>query len=261
MKTEQNTASQKLRRKQRARLILSVSTIVMAVLGLAAISSNLTGSAKLVSVLSDSMEPSISKGSLIVTQTTNPEHIKENDIIAFGVDSIADTRVSRIASIEAGKGVYSYTLWSDNAQMQDPWLHRTMSDMQLVVWSAPILGWIFLILSNPFFVTAMVIASVFLAHHYTMRIFEYNKRQVHARRIAEERLENIKYGGVNDIVDLFEEVGGIVVKVGRTRPTKISTVEELNLLAVRAEEERIKRIVEKMNKKVRKAETEEEVVN
>lgn len=248
MENEQRPVLLNAKRKRRARAALATSTIFMALMGIALLTANITGSLKLVSVLSDSMEPTIDRGSLVLVQDVSPEKIKPGDVVAIGLGSIADTRISRISSIESSANVHSYTLWADNTPMQDPWLHRTMSDLQLVVWSAPYLGWVLVVISNPFFVALMVVASIVFAYYYTMKIFQYNKRQVYARRIAEERLENIKYGGVDDIVDLFEEKGGVLVKVGKKKEV-VATVDELNQLVKECQQEQRERIEKKLMKK------------
>lgn len=235
------------RRRKRAKIALTIAVILMSILGVSLIAANLTGTAKLAAVMSDSMQPGVPKGSLIVLQTEEPSSVSEGDIVALGVGTLNKTQISRISSISSDSGVYSYTLWADNAQIQDPWLHRTISDMQIMVWSAPYLGWLFLIVSNPFFVIAMLIASVVMARYYTMKIFEYNKRQVNARRIAEERLENIKYGGVNDVITMFEdeERGGVMVKIGKQKPVKVQDVDSLNDAVIEYE----KTVEEKLHKK------------
>lgn len=249
MKPEKNVPSLIVRRK-RARLFLAVSTLTMTILGSALLIANLTGTAQFVSVLSDSMEPSIKKGSLAVLHSTSASEVAEGDIIAVGVNSLSDTRISRISSIEnSGGGVYSYTLWADNTPLQDPWLHRTINDIQVVSWSAPVLGWVALVISNPFFVVAMLAGSVFFAYHYTVKIFEYNRRQVHARRIAEQRLENSKYGGIDDVIDFFSEHGGAVVKVGKSKPVVVGSSEELRSVADEYEESLIRKALEKQERK------------
>lgn len=192
--------------RKKITFFMIIGSILLAIIGLVAIALPLFSIGKMSVVTTNSMSPAIHKGSLIFTTTTSPSAVSPGDIITISSQNDANVTVSRIETISSSNlGVYSYTLREDNSFTPDPWLHKTNSSMQKVVFTVPVVGWIILALSHPvggLFVVALITV---LAYLYTVKVYEYSSRKVKARREAEHRLELMSYGGLDDLIELFDE--------------------------------------------------------
>ena len=111
---------------------------------------------RLVSTRGDSMEPTISSGSLLLARKTAPEDIQAGDIIAFpgeseGIPSI----VHRVVVLQNdGKGIVALTRGDNNPvpDLEPLTLDKTFPRVVLILpylgwWATPALGWHLLAIS------------------------------------------------------------------------------------------------------------------
>jgi signal peptidase len=112
----------------------------------------------IVVVTSDSMEPTLSRGDLLIIQAKSPDQIALNDIVVYQ-DEVWHSDgpiVHRVVEIEMVEGDYYYFTKGDNNPTRDPY-NRTYSEIVgVVVATIPWLGNISLFLRTPIGIVMMV---------------------------------------------------------------------------------------------------------
>ncbi|TFG11455.1 signal peptidase I [Candidatus Thorarchaeota archaeon] len=112
----------------------------------------------IVVVTSDSMEPTLYRGDLLIIQAREPDQIALNDIVVYQ-DEVWHSDgpiVHRVVEIEIVEGDYYYFTKGDNNPTRDPY-NRTYSEIVgVVVATIPWLGNISLFLRTPVGIVVMV---------------------------------------------------------------------------------------------------------
>ncbi len=90
-----------------------------------------------------SMEPTISAGSLLIARKTAPDEIRTGDIVGFSASFGGGASVvHRVAVLETGGGHPVAMTMGDNNPVPDPEQLVLNRPVARVVWMAPRLGWI-----------------------------------------------------------------------------------------------------------------------
>lgn len=90
-------------------------------------------------IVSNSMKPSVSRGDIVIIQKTDPNQLKEQDVILYSLDQIQVFH--RILKIEYAQGVKQYTMKGDNNKYQDP---KPVLGEQIIgkhIATIPYIGW------------------------------------------------------------------------------------------------------------------------
>jgi len=141
-------------------------------------------------VTSDSMEPTLYRGDLLIIQARPPEEIALNDIVVYQ-DEVWHSDgpiVHRVIEIEVVEGDYYYFTKGDNNPTRDPY-NRTYSEIVgVVVATIPWLGNVSLFLRTPVGVVVMV--GLFIAILVLPEIFGSDEGEESSSLGENEVLEN-----------------------------------------------------------------------
>ncbi len=129
------------------------------------------------SVVSGSMEPAISTGSLVVISPINPKDVKVGDVITFAPVSIGQTSIThRVSSVVTGLSP-SFVTKGDANTKTDPFLVPARNLTGKVSFHLPYLGAFIEFLKSPVgFTTAIVVPGIVVTIAYILAI----TREVHA---------------------------------------------------------------------------------
>ena len=165
-------SSVRRRRITRLKEIFSTGLVgVVVVLAVALVSLRLLGF-KSFTIMSGSMEPSLSVGSLIFVKPTDPNSLESNDIITFlaGKNTIVTHRiVEKTISNENGKDVLRFSTKGDANEKPDLGSVRSENVVGKPIFSVPLLGYFVSYLKRPLvlylssFLSIVLIISVFFS--------------------------------------------------------------------------------------------------
>lgn len=129
----------------------------------------------LLAVESESMEPTLYRGDLVIVRSISPETLQIGDIIIFESSMSDIPVVHRIVNIGFSGGELKFTTKGDNNPSVDPYLVPASDVLAKVVGSVRYLGFITLILILPggvFFIVFLVATFLFtsiICENFTRR--------------------------------------------------------------------------------------------
>ncbi len=136
----------------------------------------------LLAVESESMEPTLYRGDLVVVRSVIPENLQIGDIIIFQ-SSMSDVPVvHRIVGIGYSGGELQFTTKGDNNPTVDPYLVPASDVLAKVVGSVRYLGFITLILilpGGPFFIVFLI--AIFLLCSIVCDTFTTKELQIQSQ--------------------------------------------------------------------------------
>ena len=136
-------------------------------------------------IISNSMEPIIKKGDIVITKAAKAEDIKVNDIITYKKKD--ETITHRIINIENNGKEIMYTTKGDNNNIED--IERILyNDIEgKYIIKIPLLGKILLILENKI-VFLILVLIVLILYFYNIKIQE--RREIRREKKKKWKQEN-----------------------------------------------------------------------
>lgn len=143
------------------------------------------------------MSPAVFDGSLIISALTPEDQIKTGDIITLGLGDQRTNQIGRVISITSDSGEYfNISLKSDQNALPDDFPYKTRDVAYKMVFSIPVLGYIFQGLTT---IPGIVLLTLFTAVLAWLYLFRFHaapsatekqlKQTGKARRKAMRRLE------------------------------------------------------------------------
>lgn len=170
-----------------------VNTVSLIALGIAAVvavtgSFALPGGYRFYSVLTGSMEPVLSPGSLLLAKrVADTANVAVGDVVSFQQPGRPDMIIThRVAAIESVGGATFFKTKGDANPTEDPWRLSYGHLVGAVVWSAPVLGSIFAALHTPWAIAVLVwVPVLLLAFHELYQIHTIlMELQLERKRVA-----------------------------------------------------------------------------
>ncbi|MBI4032402.1 signal peptidase I [Candidatus Berkelbacteria bacterium] len=156
-------------------LINTVSLVALGLAALAAITGSfaLPGGYRLYSVLTGSMEPALSPGSLVVVKrVADVGNVAVGDVVSFQQPGQPNMIIThRVSAIDSVGGATFLKTKGDANSAPDPWRLSYGHLVGSVVWSAPIIGSVFTALHTPWAIALLVwVPVLLLAFHELFQI-------------------------------------------------------------------------------------------
>lgn len=131
---------------------------------------------RLMTVLSGSMEPTISTGSIVIVKNT--EEYRPGDIISFNTDKFSDVSTThRIEDMRVESGVPIYITKGDANDAQDTEEVLGRDIIGRVVFRVPILGYVTNFVKKPFgFLLVILIPAVYIVFEELRKVYREIKR-------------------------------------------------------------------------------------
>lgn len=139
-------------------LILCVMAVILSVFHQG--QGKLPGGWRVSIVMSDSMSPEFTAGSLVFVKTTEPAQIKKGDIISYrrGEESVTH----RVIEVQSDNGSYAFATKGDANQTPDTNPVYGDDVYGVVSFSVLHLGWVLLWMRNPFALGAVLLGLLAL---------------------------------------------------------------------------------------------------
>lgn len=133
-----------------------------------------TGLYRPVTVLSDSMTPTFSRGDLVISTTVPLDQLRVGQVVSFRIP-VGDHRVEshRVIEIVSGGGAPVVRTKGDANKAPDPWNAQLSGDRAWVVtYTVPKLGWLILRMRDPHVrLLALFLAPALLVLRLLLRIW------------------------------------------------------------------------------------------
>jgi len=159
-------------------------------------------------VIADTMDPSIPAGSLIVSRLVPEQDVHPGDVVVIGDPNKPTSMFGRVMDTTTSDGkYYNISLKGDNQTVPQVSPFKLNNVTYAVVFSVPVIGWLFAFLSSMFglFLTMLLVSAVAAVY-----IYGYHSPAVKPEPVEKDGRMRIPgtnefYGGVDEMKDLFEE--------------------------------------------------------